>query len=59
MDWKMIGTVGTVIAAVAIVHGLTSPKWQEIHTIGTVLGAAAVLAPYVLARIIHGSAERS
>lgn len=48
MDWKTIGTIGTVIAAAAILHGVTSPKWQEIHTIGTVLGAAAALAPYVL-----------
>ena len=48
MDWKMIGAVGAVIAAVAILHGATSRKWQDIHTLGIVLGAAAALAPYVL-----------
>jgi hypothetical protein len=45
IDWKTVGTAGTVIAGIAVLHGLTSREWRDIHTFGVVLGLAATLAP--------------
>jgi hypothetical protein len=48
IDWKAVGAAGGIIAAIAVLHGLTSRKWQDMHTLGVVLGLAAAAAPYVL-----------
>ena len=45
VNWKEVGAVGTVIAGVAVLHGLTSHKWRRIHTLGVLLGIVAVAAP--------------
>jgi len=48
IDWKAVGAIGAVVAAIAVLHGLTSRKWKEVHTLGMLLGLLATAAPYVL-----------
>lgn len=48
IDWKAVGAIGTVIAGIALLHGLTSRKWKDAHTLGVVLGLLATAAPYLL-----------
>ncbi len=47
IDGKRVGAAGSVIAGIAVIHGLRTRKWRYIHTIGVVLGIAAVVAPLV------------
>jgi hypothetical protein len=44
LDWKTVGAAGTVIAGLAVMHGLTSGKWRRIHTLRVLLGVAAAIA---------------
>jgi hypothetical protein len=45
INWKTVGAAGTVLAGIAILHGLTSRKWRDVHTLGVILGTAAAVAP--------------
>lgn len=45
INWKIVGTGGTIIAGFAAWHGLTSRKWRDIHTFGVLLGVAASVVP--------------
>jgi hypothetical protein len=48
IDWKAVSAVGTVIAGIAVLHGMATRRWKDIHTLGVVLGLIAVVAPFVL-----------
>lgn len=45
IGWRTAGAAGTVIAAVTVLHGITSRKWRDVHTIGVLLSLAAAIAP--------------
>lgn len=45
IDWKPVSAAGTVIAGVAVLHGLTTRRWRDIHTFGVLLGLVANVAP--------------
>lgn len=46
ISWKEVNAAGTVIAGIAVIHGLTSRKWRDIHTFGVLLGLVAALASH-------------
>ena len=43
IDWKVVGAAGSIIAGIAVVHGLSNRKWQNIHTFGVALGITATV----------------
>jgi hypothetical protein len=43
----MVRGAGSIIAGIAVMHGLKTRKWRYIHTFGVALGFAATAAPIV------------
>jgi hypothetical protein len=54
IDSKRIGAVGSIIAALAVLHGLRSRRWRYIHTFGVGLGVASAVLP-----LLEGRPHRS
>jgi hypothetical protein len=44
-DWRVIGTWGTIVGAIVMLHGVTSKNWRTAHTVASILTVAAVLGP--------------
>jgi hypothetical protein len=57
IDWKKVGAAGTVIAGIAVIHGMKTRTWRYIHTGGVVLGITAAVAPYLIKRKSAGAAQ--
>ena len=42
---RRVGGAGSIIAGIAVLHGLRTRKWRHIHTFGVALGVASAVAP--------------
>ena len=44
-DWRALGSLGALIGAIVMIHGISSKDWKTAHTIGSVLTVASLVGP--------------
>jgi len=44
-DWKTLGSLGALIGAIVMLHGISSKEWKSAHTIGSILTIASLVGP--------------
>ena len=44
IDWGKVGAVGSIVGAVAVIHGLKTRSWRYTHTAATGLAIGAATA---------------
>ena len=50
VDWAKIGAVGSIVGAVAVIHGLKTRSWRYLHTAAVALAVSAAAAGFLKAR---------
>ena len=50
VDWGRVGAVGSLVGAVAVIHGLKSRSWRYLHTAAVALAIGAGAAGFLKAR---------
>jgi len=44
VDWERVGAVGSIVGAVAVIHGLKTRSWRYLHTAAVTLAIGAAVA---------------
>jgi len=44
VDWGKVGAVGSIVGAVAVIHGLKTRSWRYLHTAAVALVISAAVA---------------
>ena len=44
VDWGKVGALGSIVGAVAVIHGLKTRSWRYLHTAAAVLAIGAAVA---------------
>jgi hypothetical protein len=55
VDWERVGAVGSIVGAVAVIHGLKTRSWRYLRTAATVLVIGAAVAARLKARYAGAS----
>jgi hypothetical protein len=50
VDWAKVGAVGSIVGAVAVIHGLKTRSWRYLHTAAVALAIGAGAAGFLKAR---------
>ena len=50
VDWAKVGAVGSIVGAVAVLHGRTTRSWRYLHTAAVALAIGAAAAGFLKAR---------
>ena len=50
IDWGKVGAVGSIVGAVAVIHGLKTRSWRYLHTAAVALAIGAGAAGFLKAR---------
>ena len=44
VDWGKVGALGSIVGAVAVIHGLKTRSWRYLHTAAVALAIGAAVA---------------
>lgn len=55
VDWERIGAVGSIVGAVAVIHGLKTRSWRYLHTAAVALAIGAAAAGRLRAKYAGSS----
>jgi hypothetical protein len=55
IDWERVGAVGSIIGAVAVIHGLKTRSWRYLRTAATALVIGAAVAARLKAKYTGAS----
>ena len=55
VDWGRVGAVGSIVGAVAVIHGLRTRSWRYLRTAATVLVIGAAVAARLKAKYAGAS----
>src|SRR6516162_9275738 len=55
VDWAKIGAVGSIVGAVAVIHGLKTRSWRYLHTAAVALAIGAGAAGFLKAKYAGAS----
>jgi hypothetical protein len=55
VDWERIGAVGSIVGAVAVIHGLKTRSWRYLHTAAVALAIGAAVAGRLRAKYAGAS----
>ena len=58
VDWERVGAVGSIVGAVAVIHGLKTRSWRYLHTAAVALAIGAAVAGRLRARYAGPSQAR-
>ena len=50
VDWGRVGAVGSIVGAVAVIHGLKTRSWRYLHKAAVALAIGAGAAGFLKAR---------
>ena len=50
VDWAKVGAVGSIVGAVAVIHGLNTRSWRYLRTAAVALAVGAGVAGFLKAR---------
>jgi hypothetical protein len=50
VDWGKVGAVGSIVGAVAVIHGLNTRSWRYLRTAAVALAIGAAAAGFLKAR---------
>jgi len=50
VDWGKVGAVGSIVGAVAVIHGLNTRSWRYLRTAAVALAIGAGVAGFLKAR---------
>jgi hypothetical protein len=50
VDWAKVGAVGSIVGAVAVIHGLNNRSWRYLRTAAVALAIGAGVAGFLKAR---------
>jgi hypothetical protein len=50
VDWAKVGAVGSIVGAVAVLHGLNSRSWRYLRTAAVALAIGAAAAGFLKTR---------
>jgi hypothetical protein len=50
VDWAKVGAVGSIVGAVAVIHGLNTRSWRYLRTAAVALAIGAGVAGFLKAR---------
>jgi hypothetical protein len=55
VDWERVGAVGSIVGAVAVIHGLKTRSWRYLRTAATALVIGARVAARLKAKYAGAS----
>ena len=55
VDWERVGAVGSIVGAVAVIHGLKTRSWRYLHTAAVALAIGAAVAGRLRAKYAGAS----
>ena len=55
VDWERVGAVGSIVGAVAVIHGLKTRSWRYLHTAAVTLAIGAAVAGRLRAKYAGAS----
>jgi len=55
VDWEKVGALGSIVGAVAVIHGLKTRSWRYLHTAAVVLAIGAAVAGRLKSKYAEGS----
>jgi hypothetical protein len=55
VDWEKVGALGSIVGAVAVIHGLKTRSWRYLHTAAVVLAFGAAVAGRLKAKYAGGT----
>jgi len=55
VDWGKVGALGSIVGAVAVIHGLKTRSWRYLHTAAVALAIGAAVAGRLKAGYAGGS----
>ena len=55
VDWGKVGAVGSIVGAVAVIHGLKTRSWRYLHTAAVALAIGAAVAERLKAKYAGAS----
>jgi hypothetical protein len=55
VDWEKIGAIGSIVGAVAVIHGLKTRSWRYLHTAAVALAIGAAVAGRLRAKYAGAS----
>jgi hypothetical protein len=50
VDWGRVGAVGSIVGAIAVIHGLKTRSWRYLHTAAVALAIGAAAAGFLKTR---------
>ena len=54
VDWGKVGALGSIVGAVAVIHGLKTRSWRYLHTAAVALAIGAAVAGRLKPRYAEG-----
>ena len=57
IDWGKVGAVGSIVGAVAVIHGLNTRSWRYLRTAAVALAIGAGVAGFLKARYAGAAQE--